>query len=42
MSLLDIVGFATVVIPLTNLKSDHDWQPELRLQLGLYRDDLGW
>lgn len=28
--------------PVTNKKEDREWDPELHLQMGLYREDLGW
>ena len=38
----DIVGFVRIADLTTYFKIDRNWEPEMRLIFGLYREDMGW
>lgn len=42
MLYVDIVGFCRIANPTTFMKSNRDWEPEMRLLFGVYDERLGW
>lgn len=38
----DVVGWARIANPTTFMKNNRNWEPEMRIILGIYDEEFGW